>query len=1564
MANSQLSATDSIYVIQVHTSNRPRAVVDNLLASSLGIPEITLDTIWETLISRFGTSYRLAEDLLAKVSSFPAIKSTQQLHLLEDLLDLCRIINSNIPNCTELQQMNLSCGMKKTWEKLPDNLQQRWRKTWYDFEHATGYEPQFVNFVEFLRRAVDEFSIPLFKSPPTRGGNVKTLQTEVRAESIPCNYHDHAEDELADCKALHKLPYEEIRRLTISAKACFKCLKGYRQADCKSSVQCDKCGGPHLTVLHREKHRRDRYNPEPRWKTSPRSHERKGNPRGVNTLNLYVDKTKKSKNVPQICSKTLLVEVRAKGSIKSKYCFCILDEQSNTSFIDTSLIRFFNLQPPRSDYSITTMQGVSSKVEGCVVSDLEVRGLNQNSWIALPQLFSNDNIPDTRFEVATRSVVSKFPDISHLAKHFMKHVGNHEVLLLIGSNCGPAMVTKTHSNKAPIPHETSLGWSLVGPVSSLNSRDALVMRTKINEIEHFKATIGFPSRNYLNSAERYDDELPGLSKDDEQFINIMKNNVSVTKEGNLQLPLPMKDDLPLPNNKNAVYNRTFNTLARIKRDPNKLNRCLEVMGRYLSDGHVRQIPHDESHVEKGKAWWIPIFAIEHPIKKKVRLVFDSSATFQGRSLNQKLLQGPDNNNLLLGVLLRFRLERVGFSGDIEHMFHCFYVSPEYRNYQRFFWFANNDAADEIVQFQILVQPFGHRSSPAVANFCLNYAAENSPVQCPESSRHFIKHSTYVDDSLGSAPSHDDAIETLEGAINMLKHYGMRMHKLVSNSEELLAHFPHSERAEESKLIMSDESASSTLGLVWNTREDRLSLRNNSLPKPFTKRGILSVNNSCFDPLGVASPVTLGGKLFQRMVLPPKTGEESIWSRYSWDDTLPQEHLSTWEKWQSSLNDISKIQLDRCYKGYQNLPISERLLHVYCDASKDVIAYIIYMQTRFDNDDVHVSFVMANSKVSPRLANTIPRLELNAAVEAVLATQKLLHELQLNFSSIHYYTDSEVLLGYLSNRSKSFARYVTRRIETILSYSSFEQWRFFGTEENPADIGTRIHTPMELLKTRWLTGPLKLWMNNSEDNNPYLEVEELPETVQTKVLHTKSKEREYSSISADLCTRTNDFNKVINVTKMILKLRNLSDIARQKSGTHLAPRESTASHSEAVFFLIKNSQRDIHGAEIDLLSSGRTLPLKHHLSKLSVFIDDQGILRVGGRLRRSELPFHVKHPVLLPKLHPLSSSVLNFYHRKVSHAGRHITHGALREAGFYLHGCSKVLREIISKCVTCRALRAPTRLQMMSDLPVSRLERTPPFSSVGLDAFGPYLIHDGAHSTRRTKATKKIWGILFTCLFSRAIHIEPLYGMDTSSFRNSLRRFWSIRGTSSYMISDRGRNFLGARNQMESFDLSSLKTFADSQNIKWDFITPSASYQGGIWERKIGAFKNALNSSIRQLHGEILSRDEIITLFCKCCSEPNSFVGGEFGRRRSCSSNSFNALNAQRAPSSTSVRRIIKGRLNRLRRAQMAARSVPLRPILVMLETKLRAHSQRSTQMENQEQLRDKRRRCPGKIFIQ
>ena len=191
-----------------------------------------------------------------------------------------------------------------------------------------------------------------------------------------------------------------------------------------------------------------------------------------------------------------------------------------------------------------------------------------------------------------------------------------------------------------------------------------------------------------------------------------------------------------------------------------------------------------------------------------------------------------------------------------------------------------------------------------------------------------------------------------------------------------------------------------------------------------------------------------------------------------------------------------------------------------------------------------------------------------------------------------------------------------------------------------------------------------------------------------------------------------------------------------------------------------------------------------LRTLDPVLDSDGVMRVGGRIRKANLPCTLKNPVILPKSSHITSLIISHVHERTHHSGRGITLNELRSSGYWIVSGNAMVRQSIFKCVTCCHLRGNQGEQKMADLPKLRIEPAPPFIYCGVNFFGPWHVQQG-------RAVVQRYGALFTCLASRAVHIELADSLETDSFINALRCFICRRGPVREMCCDRGMNFIGA-----------------------------------------------------------------------------------------------------------------------------------------------------------------------------
>lgn len=216
--------------------------------------------------------------------------------------------------------------------------------------------------------------------------------------------------------------------------------------------------------------------------------------------------------------------------------------------------------------------------------------------------------------------------------------------------------------------------------------------------------------------------------------------------------------------------------------------------------------------------------------------------------------------------------------------------------------------------------------------------------------------------------------------------------------------------------------------------------------------------------------------------------------------------------------------------------------------------------------------------------------------------------------------------------------------------------------------------------------------------------------------------------------------------------------------------------EELYSLMNNEES---GAQGKLRKSSK-------LRNLDPFIDGQGLLRVGGRLDRADMSFDSKHPIILPKDSPLSRLIVK--HQSVGHMGKNSILTVLRQR-FWILGVNTLIKRLISKCVTCRKYQGAPATQKMANLPEERLKSDdPPFSRIGMDFFGPFEVKQGRSVVKR-------YGVIFTCMATRAVHLEMAFSLDTNSCVNAVRRFIAMRGVPNFIRTDNGTNFVATEREM-------------------------------------------------------------------------------------------------------------------------------------------------------------------------
>lgn len=282
--------------------------------------------------------------------------------------------------------------------------------------------------------------------------------------------------------------------------------------------------------------------------------------------------------------------------------------------------------------------------------------------------------------------------------------------------------------------------------------------------------------------------------------------------------------------------------------------------------------------------------------------------------------------------------------DIEQMFHSFHVNHSHRDFLRFLWLEDNVIGKPIVEYHMNVHLFGNGPSPAVATFGLRKTAAGGEEKFGKAASNFVHRNFYVDDGLASLPTAKQAVDLVTAAQRMLATANLRLHKVVSNSVEVMEAFPAEDRGKDLRdldLHRDSLPVQRSLGVYWNL-EDAFTFRVALPEKPFTRRGVLSIVNSIYDPLGLAVPVLLEGKLLlQQLVIMGKKKNNDM--PLGWDDPLPEMQRLQWQRWQGSLKELEKITVPRCYRPEDFGRIARTEIHTFSDASKDAIGASVYLR---------------------------------------------------------------------------------------------------------------------------------------------------------------------------------------------------------------------------------------------------------------------------------------------------------------------------------------------------------------------------------------------------------------------------------------------------------------------------------------------------------------------------------------------------------------------------------------------------------------------------------------------
>ena len=499
-----------------------------------------------------------------------------------------------------------------------------------------------------------------------------------------------------------------------------------------------------------------------------------------------------------------------------------------------------------------------------------------------------------------------------------------------------------------------------------------------------------------------------------------------------------------------------------------------------------------------------------------------------------------------------------------------------------------------------------------------------------------------------------------------------------------------------------------------------------------------------------------------------------------------------------------------------------------DASERAYGAVAYLRSTTTDGGVSVRFVMSRSRLTPKRVQTMPRLELLAAVCGAELAELVESEMKMTLSIICW-GDNTTVLTWTKSESCRYNRFVGARIAEIQRLTDHTTWRYVNSEQNPADDLTRGLELRQLAEPcRWHAPP---FLHYSEDRWPEWPVQNNREEPESEL--------KQESFSAVTLVANDDYPRM-DATNFSTwdELVEAAITARYASKGENKPEPLSADGwQESEKSLYHQAQSESFPGELAALSSKQDILRKSRLADLSPEYDQEDrLIRVGGRLRRAHtLDEGTKHPVVLDPRHPIVQLLIKAADTRLGHCGAEAVLADLRRRFWILRGRQSI-RSFQTQCVGCLRRRGRPSIPKMADLPPARLRvGRPPFYSTGTDCFGPFSVKIGRRTERR-------WGIIWKCMTVRAIYLDLLESLDTDAFLMSFTRFRSRRGTPHEILCDNGTNFKGGETELKkAFEemAPSLQERLAKHQVRFKFNPPVAPHFGGTWEREIRSVKNAL-----------------------------------------------------------------------------------------------------------------------------
>ncbi|KAH9423098.1 hypothetical protein DERP_007692 [Dermatophagoides pteronyssinus] len=840
----------------------------------------------------------------------------------------------------------------------------------------------------------------------TRKALVTSSSFETKLTCIFCHQsHRHSM-----CPTSVNDKYEVLRK----EKRCFKCAgKGHGTRECMKNYTCFKCKGNHVSFLCRSGQNTTASTSSSSVDSSSASvaiassSSSLGTSQSATSSNPSTETNIENQSVNTALAKTggssqYLQTLTTKiNNIKTRVIF---DGGSELSFISNKLVKLLNLPKFKTvPIRINGYGGNPGRLIGHHFTIIKLPDRDGN--ITEFKLIIDDTVCHFKFNVLPtmiQSYVNKVFNIDFNDENIPTDIlfGNSDInrlkVLAMDKNFGSLIIGKT--SLGYIVHgQTDDAQSMV--VGCLTENHDLPIDSMINP-EDDKAMREFVT-NFVNN-------------------NLIYNDIGKIYE--IKFPIINNNDIN-PNFNNAKRMLLSKVSSMRDSDYSEYNDLIQDL---VKDNIVQPteiIPNSGYHMPHNV---VSRKATSEKTTTKKRLVFNASNGIN--SLNQALFKGVTTWSLPKS-LLQFRLKQIALVADIKAAFHCVYIQKDHQKYVKFLWKENN----QLVCYKFLRLPFGLTSSPFLLNIVINHHIEKYVREFPEIVSG-IQSSLYVDDLVSSVNTIQEAIDFHEVSTNIFKEASMVLRKWQCSDPQL------------DKQWSDGLGESKVLGIIWNKIDDNIQIVIPSidLSADITKRYLLGIIGSVYDPMGLILPTVLRLKFFI----------SDLWTRkIDWDDVLtPKLHGNA----VTILNEIKELKNIKLSRKLFNSPSSNYDLIIFCDASNIAIGVAVYL-----SNGSEARYIYGKSKLlKPRKTVTGELLALSKGASIGNAFKSMI---QINKTIL--VSDSKVNVQRLTNDINKYPQCVAVHLYNIRNKIDAIHW--VAGKRNPSDFLTRGASPEQLMNIQVL-----------------------------------------------------------------------------------------------------------------------------------------------------------------------------------------------------------------------------------------------------------------------------------------------------------------------------------------------------------------------------------------------------------------------------------------------------------------------------------------------------------------